>query len=293
VSAKTLKTKKDIAVSRAVAAVSETLLQEVTALFKRLLKTRYESLQELDQASEWKELEKLFCESCDAYTSIAINNRNSLRGDLFTWVEEKVKADEDTITVEHFCSHPNGRLALPKNYDVKDDYTWRADSHLGELTAFGFGVFAKNMARAKSTALRNAAIRIASGRASRPQPANHNVSAGGPRSESRALPVHSAVLLSKFESRVGKLMVNARRACPTKHLPKTEILKIAAVLDDEGFPLRDNLEREARRIAAEYNQHHPTVAIKTWKAAISHTKFRRSVRKRFSRAEEKYKRANP
>jgi hypothetical protein len=97
--------------------------------------------------------------------------------------------------------------------------------------------------------------------------------------------------LSKFEATVGKLMSRARRSCPTKYLPLAEILKIAALLDDENLPVRGNLEREAARTMAEYNQRHPTGAIKSWRAATRHPMFRRAVRKRFSRAEEKYRKA--
>src|SRR6266568_8810552 len=95
--------------------------------------------------------------------------------------------------------------------------------------------------------------------------------------------------LSTFEASVGELMVQARRECPTKHLPQTEISNIAALLDSKNIPVRDNLEREAARTMAEYNRRHPTSAIKSWRAALSLPQFRRSVRKRFSRAEEKYK----
>ena len=88
-------------------------------------------------------------------------------------------------------------------------------------------------------------------------------------------------------------MVEARRECPTKYLPPAEIMKIAALLDDEKFPVRSNLEREAARTMAEHNKQHPTAAIKSWRAALRHPMFRRVVRKRFSRAEEKYKKATP
>lgn len=99
--------------------------------------------------------------------------------------------------------------------------------------------------------------------------------------------------LSTFETTVGELMVQARKECPSKHLPQTEISKIAALLDNKNIPARGNLEREASRTMADYNQRHPTAAIKTWKAASCHPQFRRAVRKRFSRAEEKYKKATP
>jgi hypothetical protein len=112
----------------------------------------------------------------------------------------------------------------------------------------------------------------------------------GPEPKPSLLPIHSAPL-STFEAVVGKLMVQARRACPTKYLPATEIIKIAALLDDEKLPVRSNLEREAARIMGEYNQRHPKAAIKSWRTALSHPQFRHAVRKRFSRAEEKYKKA--
>jgi hypothetical protein len=256
VPAKTLKTGKETTVYRAAAAVSETLLQEVTALFKRLLKIRYESPQELDQASEWKELEKLFCESCDAYTSIAINNRGSLRGDLFTWVEEKIKADEDAITVEHFWFHPDGRLALAKGYEgglVEHDDTWRAHSHLDERSYnSAFWVFEKNIARAKSTALRNAAIRIASGSArdakgwevptpaselriqqGQPVSESETARAGGlaqqAQSEQRARASESDALLLKYRSEVKRAIL-----IQLAQNPRATDLEICRGLDADG-----------------------------------------------------------
>jgi hypothetical protein len=105
-------------------------------------------------------------------------------------------------------------------------------------------------------------------------------------------PIYSAPL-STFEATVGKLMVQTRSASPTKYLPQTEIAKIAALLDRENLPVRRNLKHKAARTMADYNQRHPTAAIKSWKTALSHPQFRRAVRKRFSRAEEKYKKATP
>jgi len=128
--------------------------------------------------------------------------------------------------------------------------------------------------------------------ASHPRPANDNNSdQRDPIPDSGAR--HSSAPLSEFDATVGKLMVEARTMCLPKHLPKTEILKIAALLDDKGFPLRTNLEREAARTNAEYNQRHPMSAIKNWRTATAHPLFRRAVRKRFSRAEEKYKKMAP
>ena len=113
----------------------------------------------------------------------------------------------------------------------------------------------------------------------------------GHRESQAGVPFPHPIPLSTFEAKVGELMVKARTASATKYLPKAEILKIATLLDDAKLPVRSNLEREAARIMGEYNQRHPTAAIKSWKAAFNHPQFRRAVRKRFSRAEEKYKKA--
>ena len=113
----------------------------------------------------------------------------------------------------------------------------------------------------------------------------------GPEPKPVLQTIYSAPL-STFEATVGKLMVEARRACPSKYLPATEIMKIAALLDDENVPVRSNLEREAAQTMAEYNKQHPKAAIKSWRTALSHPKFRRAVRKRFSRAEEKYRKTD-
>jgi hypothetical protein len=127
----------------------------------------------------------------------------------------------------------------------------------------------------------------------RRQPASGDTSDRGPRSQTQVPPIYSGVALSEFEATVGKLMVEARTMCPTKYLPPTEILKIADLLDDQAFAVRSNLEREAARIMAEYNQRHPKAAVKSWRTALSHPLFRRAVRKRFSRSEERYKKATP
>lgn len=153
-----------------------------------------------------------------------------------------------------------------------------------------FWVCQKNVVGAGSVALGNAAIRIASW-STLPQPANQSSPQSSVDPQAGLASIHSSAPLSTFESTVGELMVQARRECPTKHLPQSEILKIAALLDNKRLSVRDNLEREAARTMAEYNQRRPMSAIKTWRAALSLPQFRRSVRKRFSRAEEKYKKA--
>jgi hypothetical protein len=129
--------------------------------------------------------------------------------------------------------------------------------------------------------------------ANQPQPASSDPSESGTRPQTQVPPIYSAVPLSEFEATVGKLMVEARTLCPSKYLPSTEILRIAALLDDQKVPVRSNLEREAARTMAEYNQRHPMAALKNWRTATRHPQFRRAIRKRFSRAEEKYKKATP
>jgi hypothetical protein len=63
--------------------------------------------------------------------------------------------------------------------------------------------------------------------------------------------------------------------------------------DDKNVAVRTNLERTAARAMAEYNKQHSATAIKSWKTALDHSQFRHAVRKRFLRAEEKYRKAIP
>ena len=296
VSAKVSDNSKDTILSRATAAVSESLLQQVTGAFKRVFKFHYESAEEIGQSPEWQEINKLFCDAVDTYVSIAINNRRKIRGDLLLWVKAQIEANESAISMQHFGCDRNGYYSVKetsKRRLTEHPDTWSAHEHMGWMNHNSvFWVCQENIARAASVALGNAAIRIASGNTGHLQPANQDTSATRARSQAR-LPIRSSAPLSKFEATVGKLMIRARSSCPTQYLPQAEIWKIAALLDDENFPVRDNLEREAARTMAEYNQHHPTAAIKSWRTALSHPRFRRAVRKRFSRAEEKYKKATP
>jgi hypothetical protein len=268
----------------------------VTSLFKRLFKIHYESRKEIEQAPEWQELIKLFCNACDTYVNIAMANRRKIRGDLLVWVKAQIEEDENAISKQHFKCDRNGYFAREDaSKGSLDDHqdAWCAQEHMGWMNLNAvWSVYRDNMERAASVALGNAAIRIASGSANPLHPAQQDTSANRGMSQVQSLPTY-LVLLSTFEVRVGKLMVQARRACPTKYLPQAEIAKIAALLDDEKFPVRSNLEREAARTMAEHNQRHPTAAIKSWRTALSHPLFRRAVRKRFSRAEEKYKKATP
>jgi hypothetical protein len=287
VPAKIVENTQDAILSSATAAVGGTILKEVTALLKRLFARYYESQEELNKASEWQRLDKLFCDACDDYVSIATHNRHKTPGELFGWVKKKIKADAEAISLQHFSCDRRGYIDFKGNFGHPAD-TWCAMHHIGFMNLNAvFSVFRRNIDRAESVALGSVAIRIASGSTWNRQGLDHDnsTSKAGPQPSS----VYPSVPLSEFEAMVGKLMVAARRQCPTKYLSKAEVLKIAVLLDEKNVPVRNNLERDAARGMAEYNQQHPTAAIKGWGKALGHPRFGRSVRKRFSRAEEKYK----
>jgi len=280
----------DTALSHAIAAVSGSLLQDVTGCLKRLVKVNYESQDEIEKAPEWKDLVQLLCNACDTYADIAMGNRRKIKADPLEWVKARIEEDQNSISRQHFRCDRNGYFAHEDatKSSVDRPNVWRAAGHLGLLnTNQIWSVYFDNMERAASVALGNAAIRIASGRATKQVTAANRDS-----SQDEFFTINSAPL-SAFESRVGRFMVQARMTSPTKYLPQAEIVRIAGLVDDEGLPVRDNLEREASRKLAEFNQLHPRAAIKSWRAALSHPQFRRAVRKRFSRAEEKYKKASP
>ena len=159
--AKTLEEAKDTILSRAAAAVSGTLFQKVTGVCKRLFKIHYESREEIDEAPEWQELEKLFCDACDTYVNIAIGSRRKIRRDVFAWVKEKIEADEKSISVQHFGCDANGYLVSGKaSLLAKHGNTWSAMQHLGWLTNINgaSSIFRSHIALAKSEALGNASI---------------------------------------------------------------------------------------------------------------------------------------
>jgi len=283
--------------SRATVAVSANLLPQVTLAFKRLFRIHYESPEEIGQAPEWQQVTVLFCDACDSYVSIAMANRRKIGDDLFEWVKAQIETDADSISLHHFGCDRNGRSpqervskrGIDENFDP-----WSARAHWGWMNVnAAWWACQKNIAHAATVALGHAAIRIASGSKNLRQAAISDAPESRVQSAVRRLPICSSAPLSVFEVTVGKLMAEARKECPTKYLPQTEIFKISALLDDKNLPVRSNLEREAARTLAEYNKQHPTAAIKTWKTALSHPRFRRAVRKRFSRAEDKYRKATP
>jgi hypothetical protein len=254
----------------------------VTKLFKKMLRLRYESAPEIDQAAEWPDVDNVFWLACESYVSIAIANREEIAGDLYSWVKEKIEADQDAICVEHFRCHRQGWLAAVHGH------AWRAIENVGWINLNSvWWVFNKNIERGVSLALENAAIKLAG---TRREGDSEQYETAWNRLRRDPTPVRR-ISLSDFEATVGPLMVQARQGCATKYLPKSEVSKIAEALDKEKCPVRSNLERESSRRMAEYNQTHPNVAIKTWTAALNHAQFRGAVRKRFSRAEEKYRRA--
>jgi len=199
----------------------------VTSSFKRLFKIRYESPAEIGEAPEWREVNKLFCDACDTYVNIAMGNRPKIRGELFLWVKTQIEANEDAISIQHFGCDRNGYLPAEQSHEcgLDEHYdTWSAREHMGLMNFNAvWSVYKHNIASAASVALGNAAIRIASASTNPLQPANQDTSASRDWSQVGLLPIYSAPL-STFEVTVGKLMVQARRGCPTKYLPQTEIL---------------------------------------------------------------------
>jgi hypothetical protein len=278
---------------RATTAIRSKLLADVTSLFRELVKTNYESPKEIELAPEWQQLEILFSSSCDRYVSIATSDGTA--ENIFHWVEKMLELDQDAIFLQHFLCDRLGSLdRTPTLETAGDREVWRAMAHNSLFNVNSqFWAFNKCVRRAASAALENLAIRMASPR-QRDHSADHHSRASN--SALLQIPLRGtgvAAPLSSFESTVGGLMVEARSCCSTKCLPRAEVAKIAAFLDAKGVALRSNLERQAAQTIAKHNQTHPTIAIKTWEAALKHPAFRRCVRKRFSRAEEKYKKALP
>jgi hypothetical protein len=279
------------ALTRAVAAVGMRLLEEVSSSLKRLLRLHWESQKELGQAPEWEELIRAVSDASDTYADIAISNQLKKKVEVFEWVKSQIEEDENSISLLHFGCDRDGYSAPktePKISLENDPKTWSAKDHLGLRNSNAlWSAYCQTMERAVTVALNNAAIRIGSGRAIPVRSAKLAIPGTGDSSQSEVPRV--AGLCSEFESRVGQLMLQARKQCQTKYLPLAAIFRIAALLDDEKLPVRANLERIAARLMAEYNQRHPNAAIKSWKAALGHPQFRHAVRKRFSRAEEKFK----
>jgi 23S rRNA U2552 (ribose-2'-O)-methylase RlmE/FtsJ len=167
VSAKVLENSKDTILSRAAGAVSETLLREVTRLFKAVFKFHYESAEEVGQSPEWQEMNRLFSDAVDTYVNIAMNNRRKMHDDLFLWVKEQIEANESAILIQHFGSGRNGYSAPKERSQIREAHNhdaWRAQEHMGFMNQNSvFWVCQKKVVHAGSVALGYAAIRIASG----------------------------------------------------------------------------------------------------------------------------------
>lgn len=212
----------------------------MTDCFKRLVRINYESRKEIEQAPEWKEIVKLFLRACDTYADIVMGNRQKPMGDTLEWLKAQIEEDANRVSKQHFGCDRNG-------YHVQHDAStnslndnresWRANEHWGMMNFNAFwSAYSDNMERALSMALGNAAIRIASGGETSPLPPAKQLTSATWDSAQGLLPAHS-VQLSVFESTVGKLMVQARMKCPTKHLPHAEIVRLAGLLDDQASRL--------------------------------------------------------
>jgi len=134
VRAKVSENSNDTILSRATAAVSESLLQQVTTSFKRLFRFHYESSDEIAQSPEWQEIDKLFGNAVDTYVSIAMNNRRKIRGDLFLWVKAQIEVNESAILIQHFSCDRKGYLRTEKTSKhrlTEHRDAWSAQEHMG------------------------------------------------------------------------------------------------------------------------------------------------------------------
>ena len=98
--------------------------------------------------------------------------------------------------------------------------------------------------------------------------------------------------LSPFDNLVGRLMVLAHLQCGLR-IPDLEYQKIAAVVDRQGWkPLR-HLEGNHRKKLAISNQQSGSPIHSFERALAPKSKFRTAARRRFYRAHDKYRKANP
>jgi len=94
--------------------------------------------------------------------------------------------------------------------------------------------------------------------------------------------------LSEFDRKAGKLVCDGMQ---NGKLSKDALDKIAAELDDMGFPLLDNLQPAQRKPIAAFNQKHARSAVKTFAAAALNPKFTRLVRRRLYVSRDRYRTA--
>lgn len=102
--------------------------------------------------------------------------------------------------------------------------------------------------------------------------------------------------ISTFDELAGRPMSEARpRRLNNGRLPPAEYLKIATALDNAQFKPLNHLERQFRKLLAEWNQKHPRQAVHSFCKAVemsakhpSLSFLRRGVQKRLNRAESRW-----
>jgi hypothetical protein len=92
--------------------------------------------------------------------------------------------------------------------------------------------------------------------------------------------------LSDFDMTAGRLMFEHLQ---NGRLEKGGLEAVAKALDEKKYPLLSILQRSHQRKVAKFNQHHPTMALKTFEKAVEHRVVgRRGVQRRLYVAHDRY-----
>jgi hypothetical protein len=92
--------------------------------------------------------------------------------------------------------------------------------------------------------------------------------------------------LSDFDMTAGRLMVEHLQ---NGRLEKGGLEAVAKALDEKKYPLLSILQRSHQKKVAKFNQHHPTMALKTFEKAVEHRVVgRRGVQRRLYVAHDRY-----
>ncbi len=98
--------------------------------------------------------------------------------------------------------------------------------------------------------------------------------------------------LSDFEMLVGQLYDQALQNREHR-VSKQKLEAISSQLDALEFAPRDYLEKASREKVAKFNKQHPRAALMSWFDLARNPLFKTSVRHRFARAAEKYRKSRP
>jgi len=91
--------------------------------------------------------------------------------------------------------------------------------------------------------------------------------------------------LSEFDCRAGELGISLRE---NGRLSMEAVLAIAKELDASGIELKHSLQPAQWKLISEHNQKFSKKPIRTFEAALRHTKFVRQIRKRLCLACDRY-----